>query len=200
VVMTALLWAGLALAQDTGPRMPDFSPSDPVADAIEAEMLSELIRAYAARADLIFIGEVISASHPNNDAIRGTQAIVTVTERIAGDAPGIIDVLVPPVGDYFDGDPHPVPMNVVPGYTMVFFADDEGTVIAHNALFLVEGGYAWRTKSEGVFLDPIRDRLWTESIDPSRDYVLVPLAELREKAQPRRAAQQVVQRRTRRDR
>lgn len=178
-MIAALLGVGLALS--AGPEMPAFSPSDPAAEALEAEMMSSLLAAYIQRADSIVVAEVISASHPNNEKVRGTQAIVTVQERLKGSAGhSIMDVTIPPEGDYFDADPYKVPMSAVPGYTMLLFLDADGDLIAHNALFLVEGGFAWRAKRPAIFLDPVRDRLWTDRIDPTGDYVILPLAQVRQ--------------------
>ena len=60
MVTTALLCVGLAWAQQQ-PRLPEFSPTDPAAEALEADLLDSLIAAYSQRADYIFVAEVISA-------------------------------------------------------------------------------------------------------------------------------------------
>ena len=178
IMIAALLGVGLALA--SGPKMPEFTPSDREAEALEASMMSSLLDAYIDRADTIVVAEVVSASYLNNEKVRGTRAIVTVQERIKGAPSSILDVTIPPEGDYFDADPYKVPMSAVPGYTMLLFLDDDGDLIAHNALFLVDGGFVWRAKRSSVFLKPVRDRLWTDSIDPTGDYVILPLAQIRQ--------------------
>ncbi|MFT4977603.1 MAG: hypothetical protein ACI8S6_003510 [Myxococcota bacterium] len=197
-MLSMLLCAVLARAAE--PVMPDFVPSNAAAEAQEASAMSVLLDTYIERAEVIFVGEVLSASHPHNNPIHGTRAIFTVKERISGDVSSVMDVLIPPVGDYFDADPFPVPIAAVSGYTMLVFVDGDGNAIAHNALFLVEGGYAWRAKRADVFLDPIRDRLWTESIDPSRDYVLSPIEQVRQQVAVAEALSQVARRPRRRDR
>lgn len=191
-MMSVLLFSGLLVAAQ--PRMPEFSPSDQGAVEHEAEQIDRLIREYAQEASVVFIGELVSASTNPQDLTQGTQAIFTVEEQIRGRVPSVMDVLIPPVGSYLPGDPYPAPITAIPGYKMVVFVDQEGEAIAHNALFLYQGGYAWRAKRDDIFFNPIRDRHWNSSIDPSDDYVLISIDELREqvKSQPRRMRAQLM--------
>jgi hypothetical protein len=190
-MMSLLLFSGLLLAAQ--PRMPEFSPSDQGAVLLEEEQLGRLIRDYAKEASAVFIGELVSASTHPQDPTRGTQAIFSVEEQIRGRVPSVIDVLIPPVGDYMPGDPYPAPITAIPGYKMVVFVNPDGEAIAHNSLFLYQGGYAWRAKRDDIFFNPVRDRHWTSSIDPSEDYVLIAIDDLREqvRSHPRRMRAQL---------
>lgn len=192
MILSSLLWA-------SEPDIPEFTQSNSEQEANEADLMAALIDEYARNSSGIFIGEVISTSYVNNNELQGTQAIFAIQERIRGDVPGIMDVFIPPVGNYFTNDPFPTPMTAVAGDRMVVFVNQKGEAIAHNSLFLLSGGYAWRTKRAEVFLNPLRDRYWTDAIDPSRDYVLVELNQIREQvaAQPQRL---FVQQQRRRDR
>lgn len=155
--------------------LPAFAPSNAEAQALETEMMAELLRRYSREAEQVFVGRVLNTRHPFNDPVRGSTVTFEVKESWRGRSMPVVDVFVPPEGDYVDGDPAPAPLSIVAGYTMLVFLDGEGQAIASNALFLVAGGFAWRNKHADVFLAPARDRDWVDGIDPSGDYVVYPL-------------------------
>ncbi|MEL6349098.1 MAG: hypothetical protein AAFV53_38695, partial [Myxococcota bacterium] len=154
-------------------RLPAFEASNAEAQRVEAEMMRNLLREFNDRSSQVFLGEVLDAHHPNNDPIRGTQITFAVSGRMKGQTPLVVDVLLPPPGDYVAGDPLPMPVTVVEGYQMLVFMDRHNEIVASNALFLVRGGHIWRNKREETFLDPLRDREWSGSIDPYDDYILI---------------------------
>ena len=78
-------------------------------------------------------------------------------------------------------------MPLIEGYRLLVFLDSNDTVIDGQGLFFLEGGFAWRNRTEDVFLRPSVDRVWTEGIDPTEDYIAFPMARLRDEAtQPQR--------------
>ena len=60
------------------------------------------------------------------------------------------------------------------------FLDPTGTVVAGNALFFAEAGYAFRNKRPDTFLKPRSDRDWIENIDPTDDYVVYAIKDIEE--------------------
>ena len=53
-------------------------------------------------------------------------------------------------------------------------------VLDGAAMFLVEGGHVWRNKRASVFFRPSSDRVWEANIDPTGDYMVFSLTEVRE--------------------
>ena len=176
-LVSALALAGVPSSPEDA--LPAFHASDADTHAIEVEMMAELLRRYSAEAEQVFVGRVLGMHHPYGDPYQGTTVTLEVKDVWRGHTLPVVDIFVPPEGDYVEGDPAPGPLSIVPGYTMLVFLDKRGEAIASNALFLVAGGFAWRNKSEDVFLAPARDREWIDTIDPSQDYVVYPLALIR---------------------
>jgi hypothetical protein len=74
----------------------------------------------------------------------------------------------------------PTPPWVVEGYRLLVFLDTTGTVVMGNALFFAEAGYAFRNKRPDTFLMPRSDRDWIENIDPTDDYVVYAIEDIKE--------------------
>ena len=63
---------------------------------------------------------------------------------------------------------------------MLIFINKFGSVIDGNAMFVIEGQYAFRNKRPNVFINPRHDREWDMSF-PLDDYLMCELEPLRAK-------------------
>ena len=134
-------------------------------------------------ANRILVGEVLTSRTETTANGISTVASIMVSESIMGDNKLVSDVRVPGgrvdnMGNHVMGAPQ-----LVQGYHVLLFLDDERIVGMGQGAFVVEGGYAWRNTSHDVFSSPTRDRDWVHNIDPSGDYTIYSLSEIREAAE-----------------
>ena len=129
---------------------------------------------YMQRADSVFIGRIVAVR--GDPSVQGHQQIATllIQERLRGKAVGLVEFSVPL--QRHAGRSQPA---LIEGYQMLIFLDDAGRLLDDEGLFFVEGGFAWRNRTDRVFLRPSVDRIWSEDIDPTADYVTFPLAIVR---------------------
>jgi hypothetical protein len=134
-------------------------------------------------ADLIAIVEVLSASNVPSGGGTYTAATFQIVEVLRGRASGTIDART---SIAFDGDPGMTKLGMVPGYRLVVFLDGSNTIL-DGGVFYLEAGFGWRPKRAGLFINPRADHDWVSNIDPSADYTLWPLDEIRLAADSPRA-------------
>ena len=137
----------------------------------------------ASYADLIVIVEVISTGNIAADGGTYTAATLDIIEPLRGRASGTIDVRT---SIAFEGDPGMTKLGLVPGYKLIVFLDSNNTIL-DGGVFYLEAGFGWRPKRSGLFINPRADHDWISEIDPSIDYTLWPLAEIREATDSPRA-------------
>ncbi|MDG1481435.1 MAG: hypothetical protein P8R54_17705 [Myxococcota bacterium] len=137
----------------------------------------------AVNADLIAIVEVISTGNIPADGGTYTAATLDIVEVLRGRATGTLDVRTSVA---FEGDPGMTKLGLVPGYKLVVFLDPNNTIL-DGGVFYLEAGFGWRPKRTGLFINPRADHDWISEIDPSKDYTLWPLAEIREATDSPRA-------------
>jgi hypothetical protein len=153
--------------------------SDDDGIAQDAQRLERTIADYSARAERVFIGEVVGVYHPGGQAIRGTQVSLVVSEVIRGKVPSVVEIHIPPPGAYIAGDPETAPVSPERGFQVLVFTDADGEAITSNALFLIDGGFIWRNKAPDVVLNPRAQGDW-DLKDPSRDYLVASLSAVKQ--------------------
>lgn len=129
----------------------------------------------AVNAELIAIVEVISTGNIPADGGTYTAATLDVVEVLRGRATGTIDART---SIAFEGDPGMTKLGLVPGYKLIVFLDDNYTIL-DGGVFYLEAGFGWRPKRSGLFINPRADHDWISEIDPTEDYTLWTLAEIR---------------------
>ena len=137
---------------------------------------------YIDQAEYIFIGEIIEHHKLQFNQGKDISVSLNVKEWILGDENTVFSVEVPYNAPYIHGSPETVPPIIVNSYVVLVFADRNQRVIDGNALFVVEDAYAWRNKRPSIFLSPRFDREW-KTIDPSLDYVVYSIENIRIKTQ-----------------
>jgi hypothetical protein len=138
----------------------------------QAQADAQLLR-YCAKTQSVFIAQVLSVFEVNNEQ----RVSLLIEERIHGRARGVIDIRIPaPIAT---DDPTRIYPRVVEGYKMVVFLSRQGTLIEGNSLFLYQGGFAWRNKRPDAFLQPSSNQDWVEQVDPSQDYIVFSMDQIR---------------------
>jgi len=161
------------VAEPQGPEDIVLPYTDNADDLWEADR--EVLLGYAREADTVVVGQVVST---RSDWLGfGLTEIVSVyvEERIRGDAVGLVEMRSPFVASE-DELPHAA---IIEGYRLLVFLDASGNILDGRAVFLVEGENAWRSRREGVFMRPSVDRVWSSEMDPTTDYMMVSLQEVR---------------------
>ena len=134
---------------------------------------------YASGASNIFVGEVLTTR--DDFGARGFSDVVTVfvAEGMRGPARrgDIAEFAIPRAAASGEkvGE-RPVP---VAGYTIVAFVGPEGDLVGGDGMYIVEGGFAWRNRRPSVMFRPSVDRDWLNTMDPSQDYFVLGLDEIR---------------------
>lgn len=143
-----------------------------------AESRAELT-AHAAGALQVFVGEVLTTR--DDFGARGFSTVVTmlVTDPLRGAARSgdIAEFAIPRTAASGErvGE-RPVP---VAGYSIVAFVSPEGDLVGGDGMYIVEGGFAWRNRRPSVMFRPSVDRDWLNTMDPSQDYFVLGLDEVR---------------------
>ena len=129
---------------------------------------------YLDRAHTIVVGQVV-AVRPD-PSVLGQQEIATllIEERLRGRSVGLVEFSVP-----LHRRSGRVQPTLIEGYQVLIFLDNTGALLDGEGLFFLEGGFAWRNRSNRVFLKPTLDRVWSDSIDPTEDYITFPIAVIR---------------------
>jgi len=174
-----------AAAADAGPmRGPwgealELDVRDPLrADKGWAESRGR-VRDQAKGAYSVIVGEVLTSR--DDYGARGFSDVVSVlvTEGLRGAAgPGDIAEFAIPRAAASGGRAGERPVSVT-GYTVVAFIGPEGDLVNGDAMYIVEGGFAWRNRRPTVMARPSADRDWLNTMDPSEDYFIVSLDEVR---------------------
>lgn len=139
----------------------------------------ERVRQQAAAAYSVFIGEVLTTR--DDYGARGFSDVVSVLvkEGLRGPATaGDIAEFAIPRPAASGGSAGERPVSVV-GYSVVAFIGPEGDLINGDAMYIIEGGFAWRNRRPSVMARPSADRDWLNTMDPSADYYIVAMDEVR---------------------
>lgn len=137
------------------------------------------VREQAKGAYSVIIGEVLTSR--DDYGARGFSDVVSVLVRegLRGAArPGDIAEFAIPRAAASGGRAGERPVSVT-GYTIVAFIGPEGDLVNGDAMYIVEGGFAWRNRRPTVMARPSADRDWLNTMDPSEDYYIVSLDEVR---------------------
>ena len=68
----------------------------------------------------------------------------------------------------------------------VVFLDEQHNIL-EGGVFYLEAGYGWRPKRPGLFINPRADHDWVDELDPTKDYTLWTLEDIRAAADRPRA-------------
>ena len=160
------------------------SPADIILPYEESSTLADLNRQadatmlddYLHRAHTVVIGQVVAVRPA--PAVEGQQEIVTllIDERLRGDAIGLVEFNVP-LTQHRSRPP------LIVGYKVLVFVDRSGSLIDGEGLFFLQAGFAWRNRTEDVFLRPSADRVWASDIDPTEDYIALSLDAIRQRVE-----------------
>ena len=112
-----------------------------------------------------------------------TAATFKVIEVLRGRAEETIGARTPVA---FAADPGMTQLGLVAGYKLVVFLDAQNTLL-EGGVFYLEAGYGWRPKRPGLFINPRADHDWVDELDPTKDYTLWTLEEMRAAAERPRA-------------
>lgn len=137
------------------------------------------VREQASGAYSVLIGEVLTTR--DDYGARGFSDVVSVLvkEGLRGPArAGDIAEFAIPRAAASGGRTGERPVSVI-GYTVVAFVGPEGDLVNGDAMYIVEGGFAWRNRRPTVMARPSADRDWLNTMDPAEDYYIVSLNEVR---------------------
>jgi hypothetical protein len=158
----------------------DVEYHDPVGvdvDSAWAE-LGGVLEDLSDRSANVYRGEVLTTREDIVGVGPVTKVAIVVDETLRGPTqPGALVELYVPLEGPISGDrpQRPVPVR---GYEVLVFADESGALL-EGGMFIVEGGYAWRSTRRGVLMSPRLQRDWGEVIDPIGDYDVFHLDEIR---------------------
>lgn len=179
-VLALLVSAHVALADEpTGPEdivLPYEQTSDQFWEA-DRQMLNR----YVEESSSIIVARVV-ATRPDSDAFGESEiATLFIEAQYRGDMVGLTEVRVPLIrSDSREQS------SLIEGYRLLLFLDGSNNIVEGDAVFFIEGGYAWRNRRSDVFVRPSADRTWDNEINPSADYVSLSLAEVQEATETRR--------------
>lgn len=143
--------------------------------AVERGVAWEQLVRYGQCAQEVAIGRVLATTPEPSGA---EMVLLEVEEGLRGDPDRIVEFRVPP-SERLD-DMEMIRPPVVPGYRVLVYLDAARSLVDGNAMYFVEGGHVWRNKRLAVFLRPGADRVWIDNIDPSANYVVFSLDEVRQ--------------------
>lgn len=180
-VAAALFVASPALADptDARPTVVYRTPFGIDADAAwedAAASLADLVE----RADRVLVGEILTTRELLGARGRSTSVSVVVDETLRGpDAVGgVLDIEVPLDGALSGEAPRRAPP--VRGDVVILFLGEDGRLIDEDAVFVIEGGFAWRPRRRGVMSSPSRQRDWGALADPIGEYDVLAMSAIRE--------------------
>jgi hypothetical protein len=173
VFLTSLLAA--SATEPTGPESLEipYQSGSALDDVLRAED-DAMMADYLDRARTVVVGRVI-AVRPD-PTVLGQQEIATllIEERLRGRAVGLVEFSVP-----LQRQAGRIQPAIIEGYRLLIFLDEADALVDGEGVFFLEGGFAWRNRTDKVFLRPSLDRVWSDSIDPTEDYITFPMAVLR---------------------
>lgn len=137
----------------------------------ERENAQAQLQRYCELAERVVIGQVISVS----DASDRQNITLIVEQRLRGRVRGSLDIQI--AQPQPTEDPTRIIPHVLEDYRVLMFTDRANELIEGNAVFLMQGGHAWRNKRPDVFLKPSSDRDW-ELNDPNQDYTIFSLDQI----------------------
>jgi hypothetical protein len=173
VFITSLVAAALEPAEGPESLLIPYENSSEI-DELLRDADDAMMADYMQRADSVLVGQIVAVR--GDPSVLGQQEIATllVKERLRGSAVGLVEFTVP-----LQRHAGRIQPSLIEGYEMLIFLDNSGQLLDGEGLFFLEGGFAWRNRTNRVFLRPSIDRIWSDSIDPTEDYVTFPLAILR---------------------
>jgi hypothetical protein len=183
-----------AVAAEPAPSIEYHHPKGIDDDSAWGE-LDAVLADLASRSSEVYRGEVLTTREDIAGPGPVTKMAIVVDETMRGSAPpgALIELLVPLQGPIAGERPQrPVPVR---GYEVLVFTDSAGDLL-EGGMFLIEGGYAWRSTRRGVLMSPRLQRDWEEAIDPIADYEVFSIEEVR--AATERSPLQIGKRRRRR--
>lgn len=150
---------------------------------------------YGSQAREVLIGTVLTS----RENLAGSKVVsLEVKQILRGETTGQLIEFVLPRREDLD-NPHILQPPIINGYSVLVFLDNDRAVVGGNAMFMVEGGYAWRFKREGLFYRPSVDRVWEGGIDPRPYYTMFSMQEIEDSLDYRRAKKRL-RRRSRKNR
>ena len=137
----------------------------------EKENAQAQLKRYCELAERVVIGPIISVS----DGADRQNLTMIVEQRLRGRVRGSIDIQI--AQPQATEDPTRIIPHVMEDHRVLVFTDRSNELVEGNAVFLMQGGHAWRNKRMDVFLKPSSDRDW-ELNDPHQDYTIFSLDQI----------------------
>lgn len=177
VAALSLIPVGAMASEPSGLDVEYHEPSGVDVESAWGE-LDGVLEGLADRASSVYRGEVLTTREDIAGVGPVTKVAIVVDETFRGATePGaLVELYVPLEGPIAGDRPlRPVPVR---GYEVLAFVDSSGALL-EGGMFIVEGGYAWRSTRRGVLMSPRLQRDWSEVIDPIADYDVFHLDEVR---------------------
>jgi len=146
--------------------------------AAEQDWLQENLERYLKASAYVIIAEITDQRPLQSNLGKDVAIDVKISEYLRGSGDMTRSFTVPFNAPYVPGKPETIPPVIVSSYVMLMFVDQYGMIIDGNAMFVVDGKFAWRNKRPNVFLNPRHDRNWDLSA-PIEDYTMYDLNEVR---------------------
>jgi hypothetical protein len=151
---------------------------DPRDEAAQWESARNQLKLWSRDTDRAVVGRVVAlrSGDPQN---KSHDIVVVQVEKVlrGRNIPVFFEVRLR--SQAFSSQPDVPPPTVVSGYRVLVLVDNAGYVVADQAILVVEGGYAWQARRDGVFERPAADRVWSDQMNPSADYAVFSLEEIR---------------------
>ena len=140
---------------------------------------AETLSRYLEQSEAVILGTIVSQRKSMENLGYDHIIEVEVIEWLLGEGEEErITLHVPFNAPYVPGQPESVPPILVNTYDSLIFIDHKDWVVEGNALFVVEGDFAWRNKRPSIFLNPRHDRDWEMEL-PIDDYVMYQITKVR---------------------
>lgn len=179
VLLPSIATATVATKDRTGPQRPEeirlpYDPTVPDRHADIAEEAEALLRHYDAATRIAVIGQVLTTRESGPMEPPHTVVTMLVERQVRGEADMLLEFRVDPPSS----DPQAPPPQFITGYQVMALVDKSGWLVDGNALYAIEGGWAWRNRRPDIFLKPSVDRDWVGGMNPHDHYIALKMEEV----------------------
>lgn len=150
---------------------------DPRDEAAQWESARNQLKLWSRDTDRAVVGRVV-AQRSGDPQHRSHDIVVVQVEKVlrGKNIPVFFEVRLR--AQAFSSQPDVPTPTVVSGYRVLVMVDEAGYVVGDQAIMVVEGGYAWQARRDGIFERPSADRVWADQMNPAGDYAVFSLDEV----------------------